>query len=320
MKNPPFTITHTILSTSMDIMQLLGELDAFRMTRPEVSLRKSNQIKTIQASLAIEGNTLSIDQVTDLMDGVPVVGPKQDVLEVTNALKLYGCFEGFKYTSISDFKKAHKILMKDLKPDAGSFRAKNVGIFAGSKVAHIAPQPKMVPKLMQDLFKFLQNKDDISLLIKSCVFHYELEFIHPFTDGNGRMGRLWQHLILSNMHDIFKYISIESLIKQRQKNYYEMLSECDKKGESTCFIEFSLELVKEALSFYAKNIKYHPKTSSDRLGFAKAKLTVKFSRKDYFVLFKNISTATASRDLKLGVDQGLLIKTGDKRLATYQFK
>jgi Fic family protein len=320
MKNPPFTITHTILSTSMDIMQLLGELDVFRMTRPEISLRKSNQIKTIQASLAIEGNTLSIDQVTDLMDGVPVVGPKQDVIEVKNAIELYSCFEDFKYTSISDFKKAHKILMKDLKSDAGSFRAKNVGIFAGSKVAHIAPQPKMVPKLMEDLFKFLKNKDDISLLIKSCVFHYELEFIHPFTDGNGRMGRLWQHLILSNMHDIFKYISIESLIKQRQKNYYETLAKCDNKGESTYFIEFCLELVKEALSSYAKNIKYHPKTSSDRLDFAKEKLTVKFSRKNYCELFKNISTATASRDLKLGVDQGLLIKTGDKRLAAYKFK
>ena len=320
MQNPPFTITKTILNTSMRIMQLLGELDGLKMSRPEVSLRKSNRIQTIQASLAIEGNTLSVDQVTDLIDGATILGPEKDILEVKNAIEVYSRILDFNHTSKTDFKKAHKTLMKGLKKDAGSYRSTNVGVYAGSRVAHVAPQPKRVEKLMDDLFRFLKQKDDISLLIKSCVFHYELEFIHPFSDGNGRMGRLWQHLILSKFHEVFHYIAIESLIKERQEGYYTALAKCDAKGDSADFIEFCLQLVETVLCSYTKNITYQPKTPIDRLKIAKEKFTILFSRKDYADLFKSISTATASRDLKLGVDKELLVKTGDKRKAMYQFK
>lgn len=320
MKNPPFTITPNILNASMRIMQLLGELDGLRMSRPEISLRKSNTIQTIQASLAIEGNTLSIDQVTDLIDGVSVLGPEKDILEVKNAIAVYGRMLDFKYAAKTDFKKAHKILMKNLQKDAGSFRTTNVGVFAGSRVAHVAPQAKRVEPLIDNLFCFLKQKDDISLLIKSCVFHYELEFIHPFKDGNGRMGRLWQHLMLSNFHKVFQYIAIESLIKERQKDYYVTLATCDSKGDSTDFIEFCLQLVEEVLRSYSQNIIYQPKTPADRLKIAKTTFTDVFSRKEYVRLFKNISTATASRDLKLGVERDILIRVGDKRMAVYQFR
>ncbi|WP_423063377.1 Fic family protein [Candidiatus Paracoxiella cheracis] len=300
-------------------MQLLGELDGLKISRPEVSLRKSNKIQTIQASLAIEGNTLSIDQVTDLVDGVAVLGPEKDILEVKNAIEVYNHTLDFNYASKTDFKKAHKILMKRLQKDAGSYRKTNVGVFAGSRVAHVAPQPKRVEALMDALFDFLKQKDDISLLIKSCVFHYELEFIHPFSDGNGRMGRLWQHLILSAFHEVFRYVAIESLIKERQKNYYFALAQCDSKGDSTDFIEFCLQLIEAALSSYAKNITYQPKTPHARLELAREKFTGMFSRQEYAALFKTISTATASRDLKLGVEEGFLVKVGDKRMTKYQF-
>ena len=209
--------------------------------------------------------------------------------------------------------------MKGLEKEAGAFRTSNVGVYAGSRVAHVAPQHKMVPALMEDLFSFLKKKDDISALIKSCVFHYELEFIHPFTDGNGRMGRLWQHLVLSSFHEVFQFVAIESLIKDRQKDYYATLAHCDAKGESTEFIEFCLQLIGQVLLSYSQKLLYQPKTPIDRLIIAQEKLTHHFSRKEYCDLFKNISTATASRDLRLGLDQKMLSKTGNKRLTTYQF-
>ncbi|MDF1796113.1 MAG: Fic family protein [Coxiellaceae bacterium] len=319
MKKPPFTITTSILNASMRIMQLLGELDGLKMTKPEVSLRKSNRVKTIQASLAIEGNTLSVEQVTDLIDGVPIFGPEQDILEVKNAIKVYDYAFDFKYASLSDFKKAHKLLMTGLSSDAGSLRLNNVAVYAGSRVAHVAPQPKMLAKLIEDLFLFMKAKDDISLLIKSCIFHYQLEFIHPFSDGNGRMGRLWQQLILSSFHEVFRFVAIESLIKDRQKDYYAALASCDAKGESTDFIDFCLQLIEQALLSYTQKLLYQPKSATDRLMIAKGEFNTAFSRKMYCELFKTISTATASRDLKLGIEQGLLLKSGDKRATMYTF-
>lgn len=319
MGKPPFEITAKILNTSMQITSLLGELQGLKISKPKVILRKENQIKTIQASLAIEGNTLSLEQVSDILDGAPVIGPPKDLLEVQNAIKVYDHFPEFKFSSEQQFKNAHRIMMKSLTNDAGDYRSGNVGVFAGSNVAHIAPQPKMVPKLMKDLFSFLSKRDDTSLLIKACVFHYELEFIHPFSDGNGRMGRLWQQVILTHYNEIFRYMAIESLIRDKQAEYYQVLSECDKTGDSTLFVEFSLSLIETALKTYLDEIRYEPKTSSDRIAYAKSKLNSKFSRKDYLKIFKDISTATASRDLKFGVEQALIVKNGDKNNTVYEF-
>lgn len=319
MSFPPFDITNTILNLSMQITTMLGELQGLKITQPKVILRKENQIKTIQASLAIEGNTLSLEQVSEIIDGSAVIGPPKDLLEVKNAIKVYNQFSEFKFSSEQHFKKAHKIMMQHLTTDAGQYRESNVGVFAGSKVTHIAPQPKMVPKLMQNLFAFLVKKDQLSLLIKACIFHYELEFIHPFSDGNGRMGRLWQQIILTHYNELFRYLAIESLIKDKQDKYYEVLAQCDKAGNSTLFVEFSLQLIVKALETYLAEIKYEPKTPADRLVYSQTKLNSKFTRKDYLNLFKNISTATASRDLKLGVEQSIIRKFGEKNKTVYEF-
>ena len=318
--SPTFVITATILNAAMRITHLLGELDGIKLAKPRVVLRKSNKVKTIQASLSIEGNTLSIDQVSDLLEGIPVLGPEKDILEVKNAILTYDTFPSLRPYSQMDFKKAHKLMGAGLTKDAGRYRTSNVGVFAGSNVAHVAPSHKMVPKLVDDLFNFLKKKDETSLLIKSCIFHYELEFIHPFSDGNGRMGRLWQHLILSAYHEVFQFVAIETLIKDKQADYYAVLGRCDSKGESTEFIEFSLDLIEKALSLYLNNVQYQPKTPLDRLNIAKRQFNATFTRKNYLNLFKNISTATASRDLKFGVENNLLEKVGDKSLSSYKFK
>jgi Fic family protein len=304
----------------MSITHLLGELDGIKITKPKIILRKSNKIKTIQASLSIEGNTLSIEQVSDLIEGIPVLGQEKDILEAKNAITTYETLPTLNHRPQVDFKKAHKLMMNGLTKGAGRFRDSNVGVFAGSNVAHVAPQHKMVPKLMGDLFTFLKKNDETSLIIKSCIFHYELEFIHPFSDGNGRMGRLWQHRILSDYHEVFQFVAIDTLIKNKQTDYYAALGRCDSQGESTEFIEFSLGLIENALSIYYNNIQHQPKTPLDRLNIASGQFNATFTRKKYLNLFKNISTATASRDLKLGIEKNLLEKMGDKRLSSYKFK
>lgn len=319
MNQPPFSITSTILSQATDIAYLLGELDGLAMDLPKIQLRKENSIRTIQASLAIEGNTLSLEQVSAIVEGTPVIGPEQDIIEVNNALKVYGQFSSFILSSEKDFKRAHKLMMLRLIKEAGQYRSGNVGVFAGSQVAHVAPPAKRVPKLISELFDFLKNDSNTSLLLKACIFHYEVEFIHPFSDGNGRMGRLWQQVILSQYHRIFRYVPIETLIKQKQKEYYKVLSRCDKSGESTLFIEFSLSVIAQALKDYFNNVNHEPKTPYERLEYVRGKINASFTRKDYCDCLKSVSTASASRDLKYGVENKILTKSGDKRLTVYEF-
>jgi Fic family protein len=208
--------------------------------------------------------------------------------------------------------------MKGLITASGRYRQTNVGILRGKKVGHVAPQAKMVPALMTHLFSFIKKNKDVSFLIKACVFHYELEFIHPFEDGNGRMGRLWQQALLMKHSKIFEYVAVESLVHQKQEDYYRVLEACDKKGNSTQFIEFCLELTLEALMLLRTEYRPSKATTQDRLLIAFDKLGTHFSRKDYLSLHKDISTATASRDLANGVKEGLLKRTGDKSLAVYR--
>jgi Fic family protein len=201
---------------------------------------------------------------------------------------------------------------------AGKIRTKNVGIVKGSKVEHLAPNGSMVKGLLTKLFDYLK-KDDELLLIKSCVFHYEFEFIHPFIDGNGRMGRLWQTLILMSKYPVFEYLPIEHIIKQQQKTYYAKLSESDKKGNSSPFIEFMLIVILQALTEVVQS-QNKTLTAQDRLELFKEKMGKKtFSRKEYLMNFKTISAPTASRDLKWAVDEKLLKKEGNQRLTTYTF-
>lgn len=284
-----------------------------------LNYEKKNQIKTIQSSLEIEGNTLTEEQITALLENKRVIAPAKDILEVQNAIKVYDDLKIFDPKKIKDLQLAHSILMKDLVSSAGKFRTTNVGIVKGSQVEHLAPGGSMVKGLMNDLFIYLKNDNDL-ILIKSCVFHYEFEFIHPFIDGNGRMGRLWQTLILMQQYPVFEYLPVESLIKQNQQEYYNKLSESDKMGQSTPFIEFMLGIILESLKqvLQSQNINLSTK---DRIFLCKEKMgDKKFSRKDYLQNFKNISAPTASRDLKWAVDENILIKSGEQRLTEYQFK
>jgi Fic family protein len=315
---PPYSITPVILSLISTISEKLGAINANYLQAPRTELRKANQIKTIHSTLEIEGNTLSVDQVTAVIENKRVIAPQKDILEVKNAIKVYDAFQSFNALSLPSFLKAHALLMKGLIPMPGKFRTAGAGIVKGSKLTHLAPKANMVKALMNDLFSYLKNDKDL-LLIKSCVFHYELEFIHPFVDGNGRMGRLWQSVILKELNPIFVFLPVELIIKQRQSEYYKVLEKSDKSGNSTLFIEFILAAIDEALSMQV-NQRRAPVTAEERIKIFREQFGKnEFSRKDYLEYFKEISAPTASRDLKSAVEQKIIKRRGDKRTAVYNF-
>lgn len=319
MYQPPYTLTQKILHRITSVSSKLGEISAAHLNRPSPELRKRNRIRTIQSSLAIEGNTLSEAQITALFDNKRVVGPERDIKEVQNAISVYSYLENFKPFSYKSFLQAHRILMEGLIESAGKYRNESVGIMRGDVFAHLAPPAIRVHPLMLDLFSYLKESDDL-ILIKSCVFHYEMEFIHPFVDGNGRMGRLWQTLILMQEYPVFEFLPLETIIKDRQEEYYEALSKSDKSGDSSPFIEFMLEVIDESLERVLQNQQVNLSSIERIERFYSIIKTNSFSRKEYMRFFKEISSATASRDLKKAVELGLLIKHGEKRLTTYRFK
>lgn len=315
---PPYEITATILKRVTSISEKLGEVKASFLNKPSPRLRKQNKVKTIHSSLKIEGNTLTEEQITALIDNKRVIGPKKDVLEVLNAIKVYENIGGYDPVSPQSFLSAHRQLMDGLIDKPGQYRAANVGIVQGEKVAQLAPPAGNVHFLMSELFDYLKNEDDLTL-IKSCVFHYEVEFIHPFIDGNGRMGRLWQTVILMQDYPVFEYLPFESLISQTQEEYYEVLSQSDKAGKSTVFIEYMLKVIDESLE---QLLDFSNRTllAEDRLEYFVSLGKKHFTRKDYMAIFKDLSTATASRDLKKGAELGLFEKTGDKRNTIYRLR
>src|SRR3989338_4198241 len=319
-KYPPFQITAEILNLCAEINRLLGQFEGLKMPVPQPQLRRQSRIKTIFSSLAIEGNRLTEKQVTDLINNRRVIGPQKDILEVKNAIKAYDLIHTYKYSQFGSLLKAHQVMLNGLTEDAGSLRIRNVGIFKGDEVAHLAPKYKLVPKLMGNLFAFLKRRDNLNPLIRSSVSHYELEFIHPFSDGNGRMGRLWQTVILLKYHPLFEYIPVESIVREKQKEYYKILAQADKVGDSTRFIEFMLNVIFQAAREFLANVKPQTETAKTRLKLAGEHFQKNpFSRKDYLAFHKNISTATASRDLLFGVKQKILKRSGARALTIYQF-
>lgn len=315
---PPFEVTNTILKLISLISEKIGEVNAKFLDKQNPQLRKQNKIKTIHSSLQIEGNTLTIEQITAIVENKRVVGPQKDIVEVINAIEVYDNLSKFNPTIENDFLLAHQMLMKNLIQNSGKYRTQSVGIVNGTIVKHIAPSYQNVPFLMKDLFNYLNSDDDIALL-KSCVFHYEMEFIHPFTDGNGRMGRLWQTLILMYSYPVFEYLPFETLISKNQDNYYAALSMSDKQGKSTIFIEFMLNIIYQSLSELT-NYNNRIIKDTDRIDYFINKNINEFSRKDYLNIFKELSTASASRDLKKGVELGYFEKIGDKKLTIYRLK
>lgn len=320
MRKPPFKITPKITNLISDISKILGSLESATLSVPNPNLRRKNRIKTIKSTLAIEGNTFTEEQITAVLENKKVFGSKKEILEVQNALELYDLIDSFKSKNSKDLLKAHKTLMKNLVDEAGKYRSKNVGVLAGTKVKHLAPKPSIVPELMGNLFEWIKKEKELHPLILSSIVHYEIEFIHPFEDGNGRIGRFWQALILTEYDKFFRYVPIESVIEKNQKRYYEALESSDKAGESTEFIEFALEVIKTSLEDMAKEVKGVTNTSEDRLRKASSHFNnCFFSRKEYMELFKNISSATASRDLKEAFDKEILLKEGEKNQTKYKF-
>ena len=246
---PPFTISAKAISMIAEISALI-ERYAIRLEQHDaLKLRKANKIKTIQSSLAIEGNTLSENQVTDILDGKKVVAPLREIQEVRNAIATYDLFPQLDPFSVSDLLKAHGVMMSALVDEAGKFRHGGVGVFAGKQAVHIAPLAERVPGLIADLFDWLKHAED-HLLIRSCVFHYEFEFIHPFADGNGRMGRLWQSLILTRLNPVFQHLPVETMVHDNQQRYYQAINASTESGNSGIFIDFMLHELLQALKLH----------------------------------------------------------------------
>ena len=248
---PPYTITDEILNLVSDITEILTKLTIDDKMNYNPRLRRDNRVKTIHASLALENNSLSIEHVTDIIAGKRVLGPQNEICEVKNAFEAYEHLLELNPYLIKDMLKAHKMLMHDLTKEAGTFRQGGVGVFAGDRLVHMAPPAERVPQLIKELIDWLK-KDKAHPLIKSCVFHYEFEFIHPFADGNGRMGRMWHTLILYKWKPIFGWLPIETIIRERQEEYYNALGKADSKADSGVFIEFLLQAIYDSLKEYDK--------------------------------------------------------------------
>lgn len=243
---PPYEITTSIVNKVAAIMKMIGKFSSMNHLSSQPLLRRKNQIKSIHSSLAIENNQLSESQVKDLINGKLVIGSQKDILEVQNAIKVYEHIQDINPYAQKDLLKYHRILMTSLISDAGSYRKGQVGVFDDDRANFMAPPAERVPSLMNDLYDYLNNYDE-NIIIKSCVFHHEFEFIHPFSDGNGRMGRLFQTCLLAKEEEIFYYLPVESIIKKRQQNYYDAISESNQEGSSTIFIEFMLDAILETI-------------------------------------------------------------------------
>lgn len=249
---PPFLRTPRIEALCMDIAESVGSLGPNSKLSTNPTLHRKLRISTIYSSLLVEGNELSLDQVTAIIDGKRVLGNQNDIREVENARNAYDMLPDLDPLSLDDLLLAHKAMMTGLVPEAGRFRSKNAGVFEGERLIHAGTPAKYVPSLMEDLFSWLACTD-MHLLLRSCVFHYEFEFIHPFADGNGRTGRLWHTLLLSKWRHALAWLPVESVILKRQQDYYRAFSEAESKGECGPFVTYMLEAIKEALAPYSGN-------------------------------------------------------------------
>lgn len=246
-KKPPFEITNTILDEIAEIAELVGHVNASFGLSTNPTLRRTNRIRTIYSSLAIEQNTLSLEQVTAVLNGKHVVAPPKDIAEVKNAYEIYEIMDSLDPYSVDDLLRAHGVMTKGLIEESGCFRSRPVGVVdKQGNILHFGTLPDYVPGLVVELLDWVRDSE-FHMLIKSCVFHYELELIHPFSDGNGRIGRLWHTLLLTQWKPMFAWLPVESMIHDRQDEYYQAINRSNNEVESTVFIEFMLSAIKEAL-------------------------------------------------------------------------
>ncbi len=265
MYKPPFTISNSMLNKTISITEKLSKIISYNSLKRMPTLRRNNKIKSIHSSLMIEANSLSLNQVRDVIDGKFVIGPINEIQEVKNAYKAYSMIDKFDGYNQKDLLKAHSILTNLIEDDAGKYRNHAEGVFDGNQVIFMAPPANLVTTLMNDLFSWLKEDEQTHILIKSCVFHYEFVFIHPFSDGNGRTVRLWQNVLLIKWSPIFEYIPLESQIQKYQNEYYDTISECHTKGNSNLFIEFMLKMIDEVLDEVLINVNKEANNISDQV-------------------------------------------------------
>ena len=243
---PPFHMTDRITNLVAEISEQIGRIRVLLHGNLNPHLRKENRIRTIHSTLAIEHNSLSLEQVTAIVDGRHILGNPNEIREVKNAYDAYEMMLSLNPYSVKDLLKAHRMMMEGLIPENGKFRSGGVGVFDGDVVVHMAPPARLVPGEIDDLFAWYRSSE-IHPLIRSAIFHYEFEFIHPFADGNGRMGRMWHSLLLGNWNDLFYWLPIEELIRSRQQEYYDALGKSDKEADSSAFVELVLEIILDTL-------------------------------------------------------------------------
>lgn len=298
-KQPPFEINERIMVDVIEIAELVGRVSVTDKISMNPTLRRTNRIQTIYSSLAIEQNTLDLEQVTAVLSGKRVIAPPKDIAEVQNAYEIYDNMDKLNPYSIDDILKAHSVMERGLLNEAGEFRSRPVGVAdSEGNILHFGTLPQYVPKLVQELLEWTE-KSEIHLLIKSCVFHYEFELIHPFADGNGRMGRLWHTLLLSKWNPIFAWLPIESIIHDNQSEYYNAINISNNNGKSTVFIEFMLSVIKQALQ---ESINDKPKNISSKSDLRWNKINDYLETHEYILnsdvqKLLGVSSATATRIL-----------------------
>ena len=308
-KKPPFAITNSILDKIAQIGELVGQVNAAAGLTTNPMLRRSNRIRTIYSSLAIEQNTLSLEQVTAVLSGKRVIAPPKDIAEVKNAYEIYEMMDSLNPYSVDDLLNAHAVLTRGLTEESGCFRSGPVGVVdKQGNILHFGTLPDYAPGLTMELLDWIKVSD-IHMLIKSCVFHYELEVIHPFADGNGRIGRLWHTLLLTQWKPLFAWLPVESIIHDRQDEYYAAINRSNYEGESTAFIEFMLSAIQEALTEAAQTSGVAKTMTTDQLRWYKIQKFLKkngtITNADVRQLF-NVSSATANRILFKYTDEGKL--------------
>ena len=315
---PPFTMTDEITNLVIEIAEITGAMTVSEQLSKNPKLRRVNRVRSIHSSLAIEQNSLTKEQVSDIIDGKRVLGPPQDIREVQNAYEAYEIMTKLNPYSVKDLLKVHKIMMGGLVKEAGVFRSKGVGVYAGEQLIHAGTPANYVPDLIGQLFDWLK-KSNLHPLIKGCIFHYEFEFIHPFVDGNGRLGRLWHTLILAKWQEFFLWIPIETIIHERQDDYYKALNASNVVSESTIFVQFMLLLIRDLLKELSHNGVMNKEKTLDEKLFGLLKEDGKQSAAELAEIVGS-SPRTVQRALKRLMDDGKIEHVGSNRFGHYVIK
>ena len=315
---PPFTMTDEITNLVIEIAEITGAMTVSEQLSKNPKLRRVNRVRSIHSSLAIEQNSLTKEQVSDIIDGKRVLGPPQDIREVQNAYEAYEIMTKLNPYSVKDLLKVHKIMMGGLVKEAGVFRSKGVGVYAGEQLIHAGTPANYVPSLIGQLFDWLK-KSNLHPLIKGCIFHYEFEFIHPFVDGNGRLGRLWHTLILAKWQEFFLWIPIETIIHERQDDYYKALNASNVVSESTIFVQFMLLLIRDLLKELSHNGVMNKEKTLDEKLFDLLKEDGNQSAAGLAEILGS-SPRTVQRALKRLMSDGKIEHVGSNRFGHYVIK